>query len=119
MRGRRCALIATALALTFCAAAVAAALPKAHNDYIYVRHGKLAFSINLATRSTKQLLASKPRPTKFPSSSLLVVCQTMSGGTTELQMGFPGATLKLRNRRYRFRVSIPRRVRTWSPSASQ
>jgi hypothetical protein len=105
MRGRRCALIASALALAFCAAAVAATLPKAHKDYMYVRHGKLAFAINLGTKSAKQLLASKPRPTKFPSSSLLVVCQMMSGGPTELQMGFPGATLKLRNRRYRFRVS--------------
>jgi hypothetical protein len=105
VRGRRCVLIASALVLTLCAAALAAALPKAHKDYMYVRHGKLAFAINLATRSGKQLLASKPRPTKFPSSSLLDLCQKMSSSPTELQMGFPGARLKLRNRRYRFRVS--------------
>ena len=46
-------LIASALALTFCAVAVAAALPKAHTDYMYVKHGKLAFSVTLATSSAK------------------------------------------------------------------
>jgi hypothetical protein len=112
MRVRRCALIATAVVLTFCAVAVAAALPKAHTalpkartDYTYVKHGKLLFGVSLATRSAKQLLASKPRSTAFPSSSLLVLCQGTSGGSTELQMGFPGATLTLRNGRYGFRVS--------------
>ena len=102
---RSCALIASALALTFCAAAVASALPKAHRDYMYVRHGKLAFAINLATRSAKQLMASMPRSKTFPSSSLLVLCQGASGSPTELQMGFPGAALTLRNRHYGFRVS--------------
>jgi hypothetical protein len=104
---RRCALIASALALTFCgvAMATATALPRSHTDYLYVKHGKLAFSVNLATRSAKQLMASKPRPTTFPSSSLLVLCQGMSGSPTELQMGFPGAALKLRNHQYGFRVS--------------
>jgi hypothetical protein len=105
MRFRPCALIASALALAFCAVAVAAALPKPHTDYMYVRHGKLAFAVNLATSSAKQLTASKPRPTTFPSSSLLVLCQGTSGSPTELQMGFPGATLKLRNHHYSFRVS--------------
>ena len=105
MRVRRCALIASALALTFCAVAVAAALPKAHTDYMYVKHGKLAFAVNLATRSAKQLMASKPRSTTFPSSSLLVLCQGTSGSPTELQMGFPGAALKLHNHHYGFRVS--------------
>lgn len=104
MRIRRCVLIASALALTFCGVAVAAALPKAHTDYMYVKHGKLAFAVNLATRSAKQLMASKPRSTTFPSSSLLVLCQGTSGSPTELQMGFPGAALKLRNH-YGFRVS--------------
>jgi hypothetical protein len=102
---RRSALIAVALALAFCAVAVAAALPKPQTDYMYVRHGKLAFAINLATRSAKQLGASKPRPKTFPSSSLLVLCQGISGSPTELQMGFPGAALKLRNHHYGFRVS--------------
>ncbi len=105
MRLRPCALIAAALALVFCAVAVAAALPKPHTAYMYVRHGKLAFAVNLATGSAKQLTASKPRPTKFPSSSLLVLCQGTSGSPTELQMGFPGATLKLRNHHYGFHVS--------------
>jgi hypothetical protein len=81
MRVSRCALIACALALTFCAVAVGAALAKTHTDYIYVRHGKLAFAVNLATRSAKQLGASKPRSTVLPSSSLLVLCQGMSGGS--------------------------------------
>jgi hypothetical protein len=62
-------------------------------------------SVNLATRSAKQLMASKPRSTTFPSSSLLVLCQGTSGSPTELQMGFPGAALKLRNHHYRFQVS--------------
>ena len=105
MRARRCALIAAALALTLCAVAVAAALPKAHRDYMYVKHGKLAFAVNLATRSAKQLMASMPRSKTFPSSSLLVLCQGTSGSPTELQMGFPGAALRLRNRHYGFRVS--------------
>jgi hypothetical protein len=105
MRVPRCALIASALALTFCAVAVAAVLPKAHTAYMYVKHGKLAFAVNLATRSANQLGASKPRSTVFPSSSLLVLCQGTSGAPTELQMGFPGATLTLRNRRYGFHVS--------------
>jgi len=105
MRVPRSALIASGLALTFCAGAMAAALPKTHTDYMYVRHGKLAFAVNLATRSAKQLMASKPRSTVFPSSSLLVLCQGTSGSPTELQMGFPGAALKLRNHHYRFRVS--------------
>lgn len=105
MRIRRCAVIASAVALTFCAVAVAASLPKAHTDYTYVRHGRLAFAVNLATRSAKQLVASEPRSPVFPSSSLLVLCQGTSGASTELQMGFPGATLMLRNRHYTFRVS--------------
>jgi hypothetical protein len=105
MRVRRCVLMACALALTCCAVAMAAALPKAHTDYMYVFHGKLAFAVNLATRSAKQLMASKPRSTTFPSSSLLVLCQGTTGSPTELQMGFPGAALKLRNHHYRFRVS--------------
>ena len=105
MRIRRSVLIACALALTCCAVAAAAALPKAHTDYMYVRHGKLAFAVNLATSSTKRLMASKPRSTTFPSSSLLVLCQGTTGSPTELQMGFPGAALTLRNGHYRFRVS--------------
>jgi hypothetical protein len=105
MRVRRCVLLAFALALTFCAVAMAAALPKPHTDYMYVRHGKLPFAINLATRSAKQLTASKPRPKTFPSSSLLVLCQGTTGSPTELQMGFLGAALKLRSHHYRFRVS--------------
>jgi hypothetical protein len=105
MRVRRCALLACALALTFCAVAVAAALPKAHTDYTYVKHGKLAFAVNLATRSAQQFLASRPRSPVFPSSSLLVLCSGTSGSPTELQMGFPGATFKLRNHHYGFRVS--------------
>ena len=105
MRARRCALLASVLTLTCCAVAVAAALPKAHTDYMYVKHGKLAFSVNLATSSAKQLMASKPRSTTFPASSLLVLCQGTSGSSTELQMGFPGAALKLRNHHYGFRVS--------------
>jgi hypothetical protein len=103
MRVPRCALLASALALTFCALAVAAAMPKAHIDYIYLRPGVIA--VNLATGSAKQLMASKPRSAVFPSSSLLVLCQGTTGATTELQMGFPGATLKLRKRHYGFRVS--------------
>ncbi len=105
MRLRRCALIGSALALTFCAVALAAALPKPHRDYMYVKHGKLAFAVNLATSSAKQLMASMPRSKTFPSSSLLVLCQGTSAGPTELQMGFPGAALKLRNRHYGFAVS--------------
>ena len=53
MRVRRSLVIALALALTCCAVAVAAALPKAHTDYMYVKHGKLAFSVTLATSSAK------------------------------------------------------------------
>jgi len=106
MRLRRCALIVSAVALTSCVAAVAAALPKAHKDYMYVKHGKLAFAVNLATRSAKQIIASMPRSKTFPSSSLLVLCQGKSGSPTELQTGFPGAVLKLRNGHHRFRVSF-------------
>ena len=105
MRIQRCVLIASALALTFCAVAAAAALPTAHRDYMYVKHGKLAFAVNLATGSAKQIIASKPRSKTFPSSSLLVLCQGTSGSPTELQMGFPGAALTLRNRHYGFSVS--------------
>jgi hypothetical protein len=105
MRVRRRVLITAALALTFAATAVAAVLPKAHTDYMYVKHGKLAFAVNLAMRSAKQLMASMPRSKTFPSSSLLVLCQGTSGSPTELQMGFPGAALKLRHRHYGFRIS--------------
>jgi len=105
MRVRRYALIVLALALTFCAAAVAATLPKAHTDYMYVKHRKPAFAVNLATRSGKQLVASKPRSTTFPASSLLVLCQGKTANPTELQMGFPGTVLHLRNHHYGFRVS--------------
>ena len=102
---RRCALLGFALALMFCGVAVATALPKAHRAYTYVRHGKLAFGVDLATRSAKELMASKPRSKTFPSSSLLVLCQGITGSPTELQMGFPGTALKLRHRHYGFRVS--------------
>ena len=97
--------MASALALTFCGVAMAAALPKAATDYMYVYHGRLAFAVNLATRSAKQLAASKPRSATFPSSSLLVLCPGTSGSAIELQMGFPGAALKLGNHHYGFRVS--------------
>jgi hypothetical protein len=35
----------------------------------------------------------------------LVLCQGTSGSPTELQMGFPGAALTLRNHHYGFHVS--------------
>ena len=98
-------MITAALALACCAVAAAAALPAAHTDYMYVRHGKLAFSINLATTSAKRLMASKPRSKTFPASSLLVLCRGTGASPTELQMGFPGAALRLRKHHYRFRVS--------------
>ncbi len=84
---------------------MAAALPNPHTAYTFVKHGKHAFAINLATGSARQLTASKPRPKTFPSSSLLDLCQGTSGSPTELQMGFPGAVLKLHHHHYGFRVS--------------
>jgi hypothetical protein len=90
----------------FCAAALAAAvLPTPHREYLYVRHGTPAFSIHLATKSAKQLGASKARSMAFPSSGLLVLCKKTGSSPTELQMGFPGATLKLRRGHYGFSVS--------------
>jgi len=101
--------MAAALVLAFSAVALAAALPKAHTLYTYVKHGKPAFAVDLATKSAKQLVASKPRSSVVPSSSLLVLCQAINGDPTELQMGFPGAKLKLRKRHYGFRVSYTER----------
>jgi hypothetical protein len=107
MRLRRRALIAPALALAICGVAVAAVKPKAHIAYSDVHHSKPVFAINLATKSTTRISASKPRPMTFPSSSLLVLCPTATGApATELQMGFPGATLKLHKGHYRFMVSF-------------
>src|SRR5450755_3548350 len=100
----RIALIVCALALTFCAAAIAAIRPKAHTGFIYAHHLKPKFSVELGTSSPTHLIASKPRPKAFPASSLLVLCPGASA-PTELQMGFPGARLTLRKGHYRFQVS--------------
>jgi hypothetical protein len=105
MRVRRYVIAAWALALTFCAVAVAATLPKPHTEYFYVRHAKPAFSIHLGTKSATRIGAAKPRSTAFPSSGFLVLCQMTSGSPVELQMGFPEATLKLRKGHYGFKVS--------------
>jgi hypothetical protein len=98
-------MLAWAVALTCCAVAVAATLPKPLSEYLYVRHGKLAFSVHLGTKSAKRIETSKVRSIAYPSSGLLVLCQGTSGSPTELQMGFPGSTLKLRRGHYRFSVA--------------
>lgn len=93
-------LVASALALTFCAVAMAAALPKAHTQYFYRQVGK--FSITLSTKSAKQIAAAKPQG----ATSVLVVCPpTSTGSTNEVQMGFPGVRLKLSKRRYDFSIT--------------
>jgi hypothetical protein len=90
MSFHRATLAAAALALAFCAAAIAAALPKAHTEYFYVKSGK--FSITLTTGSAKQIAAGKAHG----ASSVLVVCpSTSTGAVNEVQMGFPGVRLKL------------------------
>jgi hypothetical protein len=88
------------MALTFCAVAMAAALPKAHTRYFYLKSEK--FSITLTTKSAKQIAAGKPQG----ASGVLVVCPpTSTGSSNELQMGFPGVRLKLRKRQYGFSIT--------------
>jgi hypothetical protein len=91
MSFRGATLAVSALGLTLCAVAMAAALPKAHTGYFYLKSGK--FSVTLTTKSAKQIAAGKAR---VRVSEVLVVCpRTSTGGTNEVQMGFPGVKLKL------------------------
>jgi hypothetical protein len=102
MTFRRAALVISALALTFCAVAMAAALPKAHTRYFYLKFGK--FSITLTTKSAKRIAAGKAAHTGV--SEPLVVCPaTSTGGTNEVQMGFPGVKLKLSKGHYGFSIT--------------
>ena len=88
------------MALTFCAVAFAAALPKAHTRYFYVKAHK--FSITLTTKSAKQIVAAKPQG----ASGILLVCPpTSTGGVNEVQMGFPGVKLKLSKGHYGFSIT--------------
>ena len=101
MSARRTAFVVSALALTFCAAVMAAALPKAHTRYFYLEFGK--FSIALTTKSTKQIAAGKAHS---GGSEVLVVCPpTSTGGINEVQMGFPGVKLKLKKHHYGFSIT--------------
>jgi hypothetical protein len=98
MRFRGAALVVTALALLFCPV-VAAALPKAHARYFYLKRG--TFSLTLSTGSAKRIVSGK----RAGASSILVVCPTTTpGAVSELQMGFPGANLKLRHGHFSFNV---------------
>jgi hypothetical protein len=98
---RRATLVVSALALTFCAVAMAAALPKAHTRYFYLKFG--TFSITLTTKSAKQIAAGKAHA---GVSEVLVVCPaTSTGGINEVQMGFPGAKLKLSKGHYGFSIT--------------
>jgi len=101
MSFRRVAGVVWALALTFCAVAIAAALPKAHTQYFYIKHG--AFSITLtSSSSSKQIIAGKP----MGASAVLVVCpKTSTGAVNELQLGFSGAKLKQSHGHYGFGVT--------------
>jgi hypothetical protein len=101
MSFRRATLAVFALALTFCAVAIAAALPKAHTGYFYLKSGK--FSVTLTTKSAKQIVAGKAR---VGPSAVLVVCpRTSTGGINEVQMGFPGVKLKLSKGHYGFSIT--------------
>ncbi len=100
MRVRRTTAIALALALTVCAGALAAALPKPHGGYFYKHTG--GFSITLTAKSGKSIAAGKPAG----ASSVLVVCpKTSSGAFDELQLGFPGVRLKAAGHHYHFSVT--------------
>jgi hypothetical protein len=98
---RRGTLVVSALALTFCAVAMAAALPKAHTRYFYLKFG--TFSISLTTKSAKQIAAGKAHA---GVSEVLVVCPpTSTRGINEVQMGFPGLKLKLSKGHYGFSIT--------------
>lgn len=100
MSFRRATLVISALALTFCAVAMAAARPKAHTGYFYLKSG--TFSITLTTTSAKQIVAGKAHGV----SSVLLVCPpTSTGGINEVQMGFPGVKLKLSKGHYGFSIT--------------
>jgi hypothetical protein len=89
-----------ALALTLCAVAIAASLPKAHTEYFYLKKEK--FSVTLTTTSAKHIAAGKPHGV----SAVLLVCPpTSTGGTNELQMGFPAVKLKRSKGHYGFSVT--------------
>jgi hypothetical protein len=101
MSFRRVTVVVCAVALTFCAVAIAAALPKAHTGFFYVKSGK--FSITLRTKSAKQIVAGKAHG---GVSEVLVVCpRTSTGGVNEVQVGFPGAKLKLSQGHYGFSIT--------------
>jgi hypothetical protein len=101
MSFRRATLVVSALALTFCAVAMAAALPKAHTRYFYLKFG--TFSITLTTKSAKQIAAGKAHA---GVSEVLVVCPpTSTRGINEVQMGFPGLKLKLSKGHYGFSIT--------------
>jgi hypothetical protein len=100
MSFHRAALVVSALALTFCAVAMAAALPKAHTGYFYLKSGK--FSITLTTTSAKKIAADRAQGV----SGVLVVCPpTSTGGINEVQMGFPEVKLKLTKGHYGFSIT--------------
>jgi hypothetical protein len=81
--------------------AIAAALPRVHTRYFYLKIGK--FSITLTTKSAKQIVAGKPR---VGASAVLVVCpRTSTGGVDEVQLGFPGVKLKLSKGHYGFKIT--------------
>jgi len=95
------------LVLTLAAAAPAMAAPRARPHTVYFYHLFEHFGITLDTKAAGVLTAGTvPETGSFPLSSVLVVCpKDANGATPELQLGFPGARLKLSGGRYRLKIT--------------
>ena len=109
MARRTClALASILLLLLLSAVALAATRPLAHTDFLFVSPSR--FGVTLDTKASGVLQVGSPAPPNAPAvyahSGIIVVCPTgADGAISELNVGFPGAKLKLSKGHYRFKLT--------------
>jgi len=110
-----------ALAGTGVAEAASAARPTAHSSYGFRKAGR--FSVTLNTIAATQISSSPANVlgSQFPITGIGVTCpgKKVSGRSPFLDLGFPGATLKLKHGHYGFsRAYTERGVSKLVPGAT-
>ena len=105
MRARSIVLmLLVVVAGTGVAEAASAAKPTAHSSYGFLKAGH--FSVTLNTVTATQIASSPPNVlgSQFPITGIGITCpgKKVAGRSPFLDLGFPGATLKLRHGHYGF-----------------
>ena len=105
MRTRSIVLLMLVAALgTGVAEAASAAKPAAHSSYGYLKAGHFTVTLNTVTATQISSSPANVLGSQFPITGIGVTCpgKKVAGRSPFLDLGFPGATLKLKHGHYGF-----------------